>query len=287
MVNARPTVERRQLGLALKRLRERSELSQLAAGQHIGKDDSRISKIEDGLATPKAEDLVKLLELYGVVGNERETIVALGAVARKRQPARAYIDLLPDSFQRFGDLEAAASKIRSYEAGVVPGLLQSHGYIDALFASSDNVWWAPSEDRRRNMAEFRRRRQEVTWQAKEKELHFVIGEAALDEVNGSTEVMRGQLRHLLDLIDSKPNLMIQMLPKTVPNNPARGGGLTVFEFGISLPRIGFALVVTGPSTYVDDSEDTANMLRALYRLSELSLTPEETRAAITQKLETL
>ncbi|WP_424188930.1 helix-turn-helix domain-containing protein [Actinokineospora sp. G85] len=287
MVNARPTVERRQLGLALKRLRERSGLSQLAAGQHIGKDDSRISKIEDGLATPKAEDLVKLLELYGVVGDERETIEALGAVARKRQPARAYIDLLPDSFQRFSDLEAAAAKIRTYEVAVIPGLLQSPGYIDALFAASDDVWWASSEVRRKNMGEFRRRRQELLWQAKEKELHFVIGEGALDEVNGSTEVMREQLGHLLNLIDTKPNLTVQMLPKTVPNNPARGGGLTVFEFGISLPRIGFASVVTGPSTFYDGGEDTSNMLRALYRISKLSLTPEETRIAINQKLETL
>lgn len=288
MVNARPTVERRQLGLALKRLREQASKSQLDAGRRIDKDDSRISKIEDGLATLNADDLEKLLDFYGVKGDEQETIIALGMEARRRQPRRAYIDLLPGSFQRFADLEAAATRIYCYESGVVPGLLQSPGYVNALFAAADSVWWEPSDAIRKNRANFRFRRQEETWRAKkDKELHFVIGEAALDDATGNVEVTKEQLRHLLEIVDNRPNATIQILPRTAADNPARGGGLTVLEFGINVPRIGFTSVVLGPSTYYDDGQDTTAMLRTFHRLSDLSLTPEDTRKAVVQKLERL
>ncbi|WP_418154778.1 helix-turn-helix domain-containing protein [Actinoalloteichus caeruleus] len=288
MVNARPTVERRQLGLALKRLREQAGKSQLDAGQHIGKDDSRISKIEDGLATLSADHLDRLLDLYGVTGDDKDTIIAVGAEARKRQPRRAYIDLLPGSFQRFADLEAAATKIHCYESGVIPGLLQSPRYVNALFAAADSVWWEPSDAIRQNRANFRFRRQETTWRAKkDKGLHFVVGEAAVDDLTGDIEVMREQLQHLLDVAERRPNATIQLLPRTAADNPARGGGLTVLEFGSSVPRIGFASVVHGPSTYYDDGEDTTAMLRTFQRLCDLSLTPGDTKKAVIRKLERL
>ncbi|MCP2168014.1 helix-turn-helix domain-containing protein [Goodfellowiella coeruleoviolacea] len=288
MVNARPTVERRQLGLALKRLREQAGRSQLEAARHIGKDVPRISKVEDGLSTLSADELDKLLDLYGTSGSDRETIVTLGLETRRRQPRRAYTDLLPGSFQRFADLEAAASTMYYYESGVVPGLLQSPGYVNALFAAADSVLPEPSEAIRRNRTSFRFRRQETIWQSrKRKELHFVIGEAALDDVTGNVEVMREQLAHLLDIIDTRPHAEVRLLPRTVPDNPARGGGLTLLEFGASVPRIGFASVVYGPSTYYDDPGDTGAMLRNFQRLNDLSLSVADTRKSISRKLERL
>ncbi|MGH3940441.1 MAG: helix-turn-helix domain-containing protein [Pseudonocardiaceae bacterium] len=286
MVNARPTVERRQLGLTLKRCRERAGLSQLDAGQHIGVDDSRISKVEDGFATLAADKLERLIDFYQVTGDERETILALGTEARKRAPRQSYTDVLPGSFQRFTDLEADAAKIHSYESGIVPGLLQSPGYINAVFEAAESVWWQPSETVRQQRTAFRLQRQHNTWQSqKPKQLHFVIGEAAVTEIAGSPAVMVEQLDHLLSIMASRMNATIQLLPFSVPNNPARGGGLTVLEFGLAVPRVGFASVVHGPSTYYDESERTAAMLRTFQRLTQLALSPEETRRAITRKKE--
>lgn len=285
MVNARPTVERRQLGLALKRCREQAGRSQLEAGQHIGIDDSRISKVEDGIANLAADQLERLTDFYGVTGDERETILALGVEARKRASRQPYTDVLPGSFQRFADLEADANRIYSYESGVVPGLLQSPSYIHAVLESA-GIWWQPSETVRDQRSAFRVQRQQNTWQSrKPKELHFVIGEAALTEVAGSAAVMREQLEHLLTVMDERDNTTIQLLPFSVPNNPARGGGLTVLEFGLAVPRVGFASVVHGPSTYYDEGERTAAMLRTFQRLSELALSPEDSRNAFARKKE--
>jgi hypothetical protein len=46
-----------------------------------------------------------------VGGQERQTVLELGALARERQKKRAHTDLLPGSFQRFADLEASATEI--------------------------------------------------------------------------------------------------------------------------------------------------------------------------------
>lgn len=285
MVNARPTVERRQLGLTLKRCRESAGLSQLEAGRHVGHDDSRISKVEDGLATLATDKLERLIDFYQVTADERETILALGVEARKRASRQPYTDVLPGSFQRFADLEADASRIFTYEAGVVPGLLQSPNYIHAVLESA-GIWWQPSETVREQRAAFRFQRQQNTWQSrKPKALHFVIGEAAVTEVAGSTAVMREQLEHLLTVMNERDSTTIQLLPFSVPNNPARGGGLTVLEFGLAVPRVGFASVVHGPSTYYDEGERTAAMLRTFQRLSELALSPEDTRQVIIRKKE--
>ncbi|MCA1565837.1 MAG: helix-turn-helix domain-containing protein [Acidobacteria bacterium] len=286
MVNARPTVERRQLGLTLKRCRERAGLSQLDAGQHVGLDDSRISKVEDGFATLSADKLELLIDFYQVTTDERETIVALGAESRKRAPRHSYTDVLPGSFQRFADLEADAVKIHSYESGVVPGLLQSPGYINAVFETAESVWWQPSEPIREQRTAFRHQRQQNTLESKKsKQLHFIIGEAALTEIAGSPDVMVEQCEHLLSIIDSRTDTTIQLLPFSVPDNPARGGGLTVLEFGLAVPRVGFASVVHGPSTYYDEGERTGVMIRTFQRLGEIALSPEDTHTAINRKRE--
>jgi hypothetical protein len=133
---------------------------------------------------------------------------------------------------------------------------------------------------------FRLQRQQNTWQSsKPKQLHFVIGEAALTEIAGSAAVMREQLHHLVTIMDSRTDATIQVLPFSVPNNPARGGGMTVLEFGLAVPRVGFATVVDGPSTYYDEDERTAAMLRTFQRLTDLALSPADTRHAIVSKIE--
>lgn len=286
MAYGRPTVERRQLGLTLKRLREQAKKSQQDAANAIGKARTRITQAESGTGSLSTADLETLLGFYAVEGKDRQIVLALGAETRKRQPRRAYTDLLPGSFQRFADLEADAIKVFCYESGVVPGLLQSRSYVYALIDAADNVWWEPSEDMRENRATFRLDRQRRTLKAnKSKTLHFVIGEAALNDVVGSPDVMPEQLRHLLSLIDSQPSLTVQVLPTTIQNNPARGGGLTVLDFGISAPRVGFASVVYGPSTYYGEDVDTAALLRTFKRFRELALSPDESKQLIRKKLE--
>ena len=283
MGKARQTFERRQLGLALRRLRVHAGKSQQDAAEAMGKARSRIVDLEDGRNASQPEDLAKLLDCYGVASRERRTVLELGALARKRQQSHAHTDLLPNSFQRFADLEATATEINCYEFGIIPGLLQSQGYLRAVMADSDGIWWTSSAAELQERIAFRMDRQVRILDSPEpKILRFVLSETALRGAVGSPEVMREQRGHILNLLESKRNLTVQVLRSEIYGNPARVGGLTVFGFGDKGSPIGFTSVVFGPSTYFDQESDTAALLRAFDRLQKLALSPEKSSRLIRQ-----
>ena len=283
MGKARQTFERRQLGLALRRLRVQAGKAQHAAAEHIGKARSRMAELEDGRTTLTAEELEQLLDFYEVSGEERRTVLELGALTRTRQKKRAHPDLLPGSFERFADLEASANEISWYESGIVPGLLQSSGYLRAAMMDSDGVWWEPSIAQLHERTAFRAARQARIFDSDEpRELRFVLTEDALRGAVGSPEVMREQRRHILDLLESKRNLSVRVLRRGTYGNPAPSGGLIVFGFGDRGAPIGFSTAVFGPSTYFDDESDTAALLRAFERLEELAAGAGESARLIRQ-----
>ena len=141
MSMARQTFERRQLGLTLRRLRERSGRSRQDAAEKISRALSRIVQLENGNGTVSASDLEKLLDFYDVTGAERNTVDALGVEARKRSRKSTYTDVLPGSFQRFADLEGAATHIAYYDSGLIPAILQSADYVSEEIKSGDGIWW--------------------------------------------------------------------------------------------------------------------------------------------------
>ncbi len=283
MSKARQTFERRQLGLTLRRLREAAGRSQQSAAEWIGKARSQLVELEDGRGTLASDSLENLLDFYGVAGAERQTVLELGALARARQKRRAYTDLLPGSFQRFADLEASATEINCYEFGIVPGLLQSLGYVRATIDDGDGVWWQPSNAELQERISFRLDRQEKTLGSPEpKTLRFVLTEDALTGAVGSPDVMREQRRHILKLLESNENLTVQVLRAETYGNPARGGGMTILGFGDKGAPIGFTPAVFGPSTYFDQESDTAALLRGFRRVRELALDPDESVQLIRQ-----
>jgi transcriptional regulator with XRE-family HTH domain len=272
----------------LARLRERARVSQLQAGNHIKLDDSRISKVEQGTATLSLDDLKKLLELYSATSNEQREALALGAASRRRA-GRAKETSLPDSFQRFADLEANAVEILGYEPNVIPGLLQCADYVGAIVATAGTVWWGPDE-RDKEITErlkFRLQRQANTWDGrKPKKFHFIIGEAALVSVVGDLTVMRQQLRHLLS-ISYAGRATIQVLPFSAATNPVRDGGFTILDFGDLVQPVGIVYSAYGPSTFYTDTEATSVQTRIFEFLSQIACTHEVSGKLITDKLNQL
>jgi transcriptional regulator with XRE-family HTH domain len=282
---ARLTVERWQLGLLLQRLREQAKISQLHAGRHIGHDDSRISRVEQGSMTLTPDKIAQLLDLYGVEGHERQTALALGAATRRRAKRQKDVSSLPNSFQRFADLEANAKDIYEYEINVIPGLLQVPDYVRAQVTTAGSAWWKPDERDVANeeRAAFRLQYQQDTWDlAKPKRFHFIIGEAALVSVVGDDEVMKQQLKHLLAVAYGE-RATIQVLPLSVSNNPA-SNGITVLDFGELVPRVGIASDGYGSLSFYTEEADTSAMIRVFRILEGLALTPEGSKQFITQKL---
>jgi transcriptional regulator with XRE-family HTH domain len=277
---ARPTFERRQLGLTLRRLRDRAGKPQQAAALALNKTRTRVVQLEDGTATISQEDLETLLDLYEVTGEERETVIELANQARKRQKRRVYVDQLPDAYQRWADLEASASEINCFETGLIPGLLQSESYMRALLSEGE-VFWEPSVTERSDRLAYRLERQRRMVEAPDgRMLRFVINEEALRANMGALDVMHEQLRHLLDLDRAHGDLTIRVLANDAFGNPLRGQSLWYFGFGDRGAPICYSPSVPGPSTYYDRETDTTTLLRAFYRVWELALSRTASRRLI-------
>ncbi|MGQ0837427.1 helix-turn-helix domain-containing protein [Actinokineospora sp.] len=274
--HARPTFERRQLGLTMRRLREQSGETQQAAADEIGKARSRIVQLEDGTATASQEDLATLLDFYGVTGEERETILVLGTQTRRRQQRRVHIDQLPDAYQRFADLEASAAQISGFEPGIIPGLLQSESYIRAILADGEGMWSDRSLDEVKDRFAYRIERQRrVLDSIDPPTLRFVITEDTLRANLGAPDIMQEQLDHLLTLAQTRRDLAIRVLRNDVAGNPARGHGFWIYGFGDRGAPIGISPSVISPSSYYDDERDVATLLRMFARLWELALSNQE------------
>lgn len=286
MSSGRQTVERRQLGLMLRRYRAARGRSQAETAARIGKDPTHLGRVERGTGSLHAEELTALLDYLDVSGEDRATAMSLAAQARKRQRGSSYTDVLPRGFQRLADLEADATVIYSYEIGIVPGLAQSREYVRALISTGTGVWWDELEQELENRVEFRLDQQRrVLESSPAKSLSIVCTEDALRHVVGGTAVMRGQVLHLLTLAE-RHAVQVRIVPDGAVDNPLLGGGIIVLEFDGS-PRIGAASVAFGPVTYHDEQPETDALLRAFDRTRELALTPDASRDRLITALKEL
>jgi hypothetical protein len=225
--------------------------------------------------------LTTLLEFLNATPKQKRELLKLGTEARNRATKRPYTDLLPGAYERLADLESMATEIWRYERGVVPGLLQIPEYMEAQMIAADGVWWQSSWEERRNRITFRIERQKLVMEAEPtKTLRFIITDDALRTPIGGPEIMARQHEHILRLIEERPNLTVQIISATEPQNPARSGDLFLLHFGELLSPVAFLPVVYGPSTYFNEPEDTSVFMRVFGRLEGLAMSPDESRKVV-------
>lgn len=277
MGQARQTVERLQLGLTLQRLRLAAGRSQQEAADVIGRSAGRLSQVENGKGALGAHELALLLDFYEVSPADREAVLALGRASRRRQPRLGYHDTLPDSYVRLMDLMAAARRIGWYECGVIPGLVQSPGYVNGVIQAGSAV--RPDEETAERISFRLNLQQQVLMEGKAERIDIVFTEDSLFHVVGDESVMREQVLHLLQLIERHPALNIRIVGLHTHNNPALGGGMAALEFDTSGP-ITFASGFYGPSTYYDQPSHTERMWRLFERVADLAWSPRDTRTAL-------
>jgi transcriptional regulator with XRE-family HTH domain len=230
---AGPTVARIRLGTRLRHLREKAEMSREDACAAIRSSASKISRIELGRTAIKARDLTDLLKLYGADEAERESLHALSRHGSVSGWWQDYGDSVPSWLKPYLGLERAAKLIRSYDAQLVPGLLQTPEYARAVFSLPDGSLGERAE---RQLA-VRMRRQEILHRADPPHLWAVIDEAALRRPVGGAAVMRAQIEHLLE-ISRLRHVNIQVLPFRAGGHAAGGGPIILLRFaGDQLPDV--------------------------------------------------
>jgi hypothetical protein len=224
--SAGPTVQRLVLGGHLRRLREEAGLTTERAALSIRGSHSKISRMEHGRVGFKERDIADLLTLYGVSpGDEREALLKLAREANTPGWWQAYGDILPHWVEPYFGLEAAAAFIREYELQFVPGLLQTEEYARAVIRLGNVV--SEAEVTRRATA--RISRQEILYSENPPKLWAVLDEGALRRVIGGPEVMKAQLRFLIEMCDH-PDVTLQILPFSAGPHRAMGGPFTILRY---------------------------------------------------------
>ena len=243
-----PTVLRILLGNQLRTLREANGVTREAAGWEIRASESKISRME-----------------LGRVGfKEREALLTLAREANTPGWWHRYGDVMPAWFQSYLGLESAAALIRTYEVQFVPGLLQTPAYARAviLLGHADA---SPAEIERR--VQLRTTRQQVLHRVRPPapELWVVVDEAALRRPIGGPEVMRDQLRSLIELSE-QPNIRLQVIPFFFGGHAGAGGSFTILRFPEDeLPDVVYIEQLTS-ALYLDKQEDRDHYAGAMERL---------------------
>jgi transcriptional regulator with XRE-family HTH domain len=279
-----PTVLRMLLGIQLRRLREAKGISPEKAGYEIRASRSKISRVEHGRVGFKERDVADLLTLYGVTDEkERERMLTLARHANNQGWWAKYDDILPDWFESYVGLEQATSLIRTYELQFVPGLFQSEDYARGVTILGHRAA-SPREIERR--VGLRMHRQELLYVDEPPRIWAVIDESALRRPVGGRDVMRAQLKHLIE-VSQLPHVTLQVMPFSQGGHPAAGGSFTILRFAEpDLPDIVYIEQLTS-ALYLDRRDEADNYMEVMNRLSAEADTPADTASLLNKIMKSL
>ncbi|HZN73509.1 MAG TPA: helix-turn-helix transcriptional regulator [Micromonosporaceae bacterium] len=209
MEGGSPTLRRRRLGHALRRLRDKAGLTGDEAGARLERSGSWISRVEAGRVGLRTRDLTDLLDLYQLDDPQRrEELAALAREGKQRGWWSRYSDAIHESLAIFIGLEAEAHSMLIYEQTVVPGLLQTEEYSRAIFRQSVHSIRPEVLEARVHV---RMTRQNRIKEPDPLQLRVVLDEAVLHRAVGGRSTLRDQLIRLADTAAS-PWLELLIVP---------------------------------------------------------------------------
>jgi transcriptional regulator with XRE-family HTH domain len=233
-----PTLLRRQLGAELRRLRSRVGRTVADVAAELGWSESKLSRIETASTGIRNADLQRLFGVYHVEEIDRARLVSLAGQARQRGWWEAYTDVLPNAYESYIGFEAEASSIFTYEAQVVPGLLQTAEYANAVLHAG-GVYSEPSTSSDPGVTDqriaVRLARQAVLIHEPPPTYRAVLDEAVLRRPVGGADVQRRQMLRLVEASERR-GITIQVLPFSAGAHPALHGSFILLEFAGSEER---------------------------------------------------
>jgi transcriptional regulator with XRE-family HTH domain len=283
-----PTVRGRRLAAELRRLRERTGLNGEEVAERLGWSGSKVSRIELGRTGVKQADLRQLLDLYGVEEPYRQDLIALARESAKRGPLRQITSAFPpeSEYAAYLSAEAEAESVWNWEPQVVPGLLQTYDYARAAMEAWQIMFPGPPREIERRV-EAKLLRQQVLTRDPPLDLSVVIDESVLHRRFGSRQVMRQQLKRLLEASEL-PNVQVRIYRLDADDAPLTAGAFSYMQFPYvhDVPFHDIVSVEHLQGTYTLEDEDQTYKYRVAFEyLVSRALTPEESRSLISARSE--
>ncbi|MFD7711778.1 helix-turn-helix transcriptional regulator [Streptomyces sp. NPDC059786] len=266
----RPTVRSRRLGTALRQYRLAAKLDQPHAAEVIASSQARVSRLESGHVTARVIEVRLLLDAYGV--KDAEVCTKLEELAKHSKNRGWWLEhaahLRPDYVDHIA-LEDDATYIREWQPALVPGLLQTPAYAEAITRGSPNYI---EPDRVTQLLKVREGRQAkieeggATYSA-------ILWESVLAQPLVSADVHQGQLAAILET-GKRKNVTVQVLPFSAGVLGAVTSAFSTFSFdsepvveAVTLENLRGASVLEAP-------EDLAAYANMYDQLRSSALAPD-------------
>jgi transcriptional regulator with XRE-family HTH domain len=191
----------RTFGAVLRAYRDARGLSRPQLAEALGCKPRWIEKLETA-EKPPSEATAEDLDVYFNTGPARTFWTMWREIKREGKHA-----ILPPGFSGFVDREAEAAVMYVFEAMAITGLFQTPEYAYEVLREGRK----PEEVE--ELVAKRVERQEILAREDPPQIVAVFDEAAIRRVVGDAEVMRGQIRRLVE-IAKMPNVTMQFVAST-------------------------------------------------------------------------
>lgn len=200
---------REALGHRLRDLRRDAGLSGVGLAERAGWHSSKVSKIEYGRQTPSEEDIRVWCRHTEADDQVPDMIAAVRHIEAAYVEWRRTLGTGTRRRQNAGQkLEARTRLMRWYEPVLVPGLLHTAGYAEAIMRRVIDFYRIP-DDLEAGVAA-RLQRQQILYRGDHR-FHFVMSQQSLATTVGDDDVMIGQLDRLLAAM-SLPRVSLGIVP---------------------------------------------------------------------------
>lgn len=226
----------------------------------VGMSKPTLSRIENGQRACTSHEAVSILTVLGVTGAERERLVNLtrpddqqswlGVGGEQAQQYRAFV-----TFER------QATSITDVSPALLPGLLQTPGYVRALFNEGPLTGEAME-----NAISARTGRQSTLSRPSLRRYAALLDEVVLVRIAGDSAVAREQLKHLINLGDSE-HVSIRFIPFGAGYHRGCDGGFSIFDFNEAQPRVVYLENQTA-GVFVDEPQNTRPYIDIVESMSD-------------------
>ncbi|MGZ3099809.1 helix-turn-helix domain-containing protein [Streptomyces sp. H72] len=266
----RPTVRSRRLGAALRQFRQSAKLDQPQAAEIIASSQARISRIESGHATPRVIEVRLLLDAYGI--RDAEVRFKLEDLAKNSRNRGWWLEhaehLRPDYVDHIA-LEDDATYIREWQPVMVPGLLQTRAYAEAVVADGPHYL---EPDRVAELVKVRLARQAKIAEGGAS-YTAILWEGALTHPLVRPEVHREQLSAILEA-GRRKNVTVQVLPFSAGVLAGYSSAFYSFSFDDEPTVEAVAMDNLRGTSVLEGAEDLAAYANAYDLLRSSALAPD-------------
>ncbi|WP_307571037.1 helix-turn-helix transcriptional regulator [Streptomyces sp. DSM 41269] len=275
--NVNPTVRRRRLGQELRRLRELKGMTAEEVAERLLVSQSKISRLENGRRSISQRDVRDLCGVYEVEDHRIvDSPMQMAKDSRQQGWWHAFGDI---PYSVYIGLETDAESLRVYEPQMIPGLLQTRAYAEALISGA--LPEAPPSDIEKRVNVRSRRQDRVNSPDNPLRLWAVIDESALRRVVGDKQVMLDQLEHLVEQ-SHLPHVTVQVLPFDMGAHPGINGQYAILEFPDAADSSVVYIEGVTSDLYLEKANDVQRYSVMYEHLRAQALNVEQTREFISK-----